>query len=123
MSLLGALEISMLRAAAEDTMPGTLTIYRRTLTGDGAGGQSGTVAPVGTVACRAVPRRGEPSERVQGGRLEARQDWYLYVPAGTDVRAGSDYAVLSGGGTFEILGVHAARAYEPSRRLMATERR
>lgn len=123
MSLLGAVEVSMLRTAAEATMPGTLTIYRRTLTSDGAGGQRGTIAPIGTVPCRAVPRRGEPSEQVRAGRIEARQDWYLYVPAGTDVVATTDHVVLAGGGTFDILGVHAARAYEPSRRIMATERR
>lgn len=116
--------VTRLRAVAERTMPGTLVIYRRVLSSDGAGGQSGTVTAAGTATCRAVPRRGEPREIVTGGgRIETRIDWDIYVPRGTDVLATSDYVVVQGGGTFEVLGVHGGRAYEPSRRLMCIERR
>lgn len=121
-SLMGALELSALRDAAEGLMDGSVVVWRGTLAADGVGGQTRGTLAVGTFPCRAVPRRGEPSESVQGGRVEARQDWYLYVPQGSDVRV-TDRLVLAGGGTFEVIGVHAGRAYEPSRRVIATERR
>lgn len=123
MAGLGAISLTRLRAVAEANMPGTLTIHRRTLTSDGAGGQGGTVAPVGTVTCRAVPQHSRAqSEQVVAGRVEDRLHWFIYVPVGTDVNANSDYVTVSGGGTFEVLGVHGGRAYEPSRRLVCVER-
>lgn len=128
MSLLGALEISSLRAAAQSAMPGSCVIWRRTLTSDGVGGQSGSVAAVGTVACRLVQHDTNPSEQVRAGRVSVLQEWYVYVPAFTDIRPTSDYLVVSGaglGGTFDVIGLHArgTAGYEPSRRVVCTERR
>lgn len=122
MGLLGALELTALRSAAESAMPGTVVIWRTTRTSDGSGGRATSVTAAGTVACRAVPQKSQPETGAFGSREEERQRWYLYLPAGTDVRPQTDSLVLSGGGTFEVLGVHGPRAYEPSRRVLAVER-
>lgn len=122
-TLLGAVELSALRGAAQSAMPGSVVIYRRTLTSDGAGGQSGTVTAVGTVIARAVPRRGEPTVMTAGGRVEARGDWYVYVPTGTDIRRQTDHLVHSSGGTFDVLFTSANRSYPVELRVTCMERR
>lgn len=122
-ALLGAFELSALRGAADSAKPGSVVIYRRTLTSDGAGGQSGTVTAVGTVIARAVTRRGEPTVMLAGGRVEARGDWFVYVPIGTDVRRQTDYLVHSGGGTFDVLFTNVNRSYPVEIRLTCMERR
>jgi hypothetical protein len=122
-ALLGALELSALRAVAASSMVGSAVLWRRVLTSDGAGGQSGTASPVGTVPCRAVPRRGEPSVGQFAGRVEARGDWYLYVPQGTSVDRRTDYVVLASGGTFDVLYVNQNRTSLVETRLTCLERR
>jgi len=125
-ALLGALELSALRRMASSSMVGTAVVYRRAFVSDGAGGQSGTAAltAVGTFDCRAVPRRGEPTVGQFAGRVEARGDWYLYLPhdaAWIDRR--TDYVVLGSGGTFDVLFVNQNRTGLVETRLTCMERR
>lgn len=123
MNLLGALDLDLLRQVASGLMDGTLVAYRRERSRSTTGGQSLGTVTVGTFACRAVPRHIGARGGVAGGREEERQQWYIYVPAGTDIRAETDFVAVTNGGTFDVLGVHGPRAYEPSRRLICVERR
>lgn len=127
MSLLGALDIAALRSVAESTMPGTCVIWRRTIADNGTRITSGTTTAAGTVACRVVYfQQRQPEARPFAGRQEERQAVNVYVPAGTDVRQATDYLIYteeSRAGTFDVIGVHGPRAYEPSRRLICVERK
>jgi hypothetical protein len=121
--LLGSFELTALRNAAEAAMPGTVVIYRRTLSSDGAGGQSGSVSAVGTVSARVISRHSDPVVMTAGGRIEARGDWYIYVPASTDIRGQSDYLVHQSGGTFDVLFTSKNRSYPVEIRAVCMERR
>ncbi len=51
-TLIGAPDLTWMRATQESAMPGTAIILRTTLAADGMGGFSGTPTPVGTVTAR-----------------------------------------------------------------------
>jgi len=123
-ALLGALELSALRALSNSSLVDSVVIYRRALTGDGAGGQTmGTPTAVGTVNARVIPQRNNSFASDTGGRVETPDERSIYVPVGTDVRIQTDYLVHSAGGTFDVLATNADRTDAVELRLTCLERR
>lgn len=105
--------LSRLRAEAGKFLPDTATIYRPSMTADGAGGQQKTLTVVGIAPARlafsatyAGDRR--PELAAAGGRASY---WRIVLPAGTDVRRGDVVEIrgrqfqadfVSAGGSYEI---------------------
>jgi head-tail adaptor len=116
--MLPAGELAAMRAELERSLPDTAQVRRRSLAGDGMGGQAETWATVATVACRVAPTANMPEEFTNGGRLVSTSWWRLTFPAGTDVRAADRVVAL--GRTFEVVA-GGGRSREIGRRVWAAE--
>lgn len=122
MSLLSAEEIAAMQAVADEALPDTCTIERRSLAADGGGGWSESWAQVGgTIPCRIAKDAGTTSqaEREQGDRDTSTVYWKITLPEGTDIKAAD--RILSAGRIFEIDSVDAPISWEISRRVSALE--
>lgn len=115
------LDLLELQRAANALMPSTAVIWRKTYTGDGVGGGTGSFAPAGTVSCLAMPTPGPARAENFAGRDSEVESWTLSLPAYTDVRS-TDYIVVINSGTFEVQGFNASRSYEASRVVACTKR-
>lgn len=110
MSFFDANDLADLQAVAESAMGGTLVIRRQTNTPNGMGGFSTTYPAVGTVPCH-IWRTKEASEIVAGARVVSKGEWFVAVPAGTDIRETTDWGVCDGV-TYQIVHVPAGVTWQ-----------
>lgn len=100
-------EIEAIRTTLEMQMFQTATIQRKTLTPDGMGGNTESLTTVGTSVCRlstADKRLGlSLIGQLVGDRIENRDQYTIYFPHVTDVRA--DDLVSVDGRTFRVTSV------------------
>src|SRR5687767_5986156 len=104
-----------MRVVAEDAMPGTAIIQNEAQVSDGGGGYTTTFTSSGTVACRIAPVGRQTGEGELGDRMSPDAQWVVTLPAETTIDL--DNRILTGGGTFSVLAIHAPRGYEITRRV------
>lgn len=92
-----------MRDVEQSAMTGTAIIKRSTNTPDGTGSFFEALAAIGTVACDVWPAGQKFPERVTGGQVVSRGEWYITVPFGTDVKATDIIDV--GSKSFEVVFV------------------
>ena len=98
--MLGATQISGMRATAALALPDTATISRVARASDSAGGWTETWSTVASgVACRLMSTQ-KLGEGPAGGTQQAAAEWVLTLPLGTDLRAADRIVVASR--TFEV---------------------
>lgn len=99
--MLSATEIAAMQDTAEDAMPDTATVSRKTLTSDGQGGFTAAWATASTVDCRIeAAGRLTPQERLVAERVAPRKVYRVTVPHDADVIP-ADRLVI-GGATYEV---------------------
>lgn len=116
--MLSTADLTALRAAQEAAMPETVTIYRLTLSDNGAGGFSESWGTASTVSGRIGPYNRQASEGVVAERLAGRAGYTVTLPALTDVREADRLVV--GTRTFEVVWV-IRRTYETARVVICAE--
>lgn len=112
-------ELDAIRTEMNKLLPGTCAIHRPTLTSDGKGGFTtawGTVTA--SVACLISSSRNRQENGTLGGRDANAVDYYVMLPAATDVTAQD--RLVSGTRTFEVSQVQAI-SFEGLRRCLAKE--
>jgi head-tail adaptor len=98
--MLGATQISGMRATAALALPDTATISRVARASDSAGGWTETWSTVASgVACRLMSTQNLGEGRAVGTQ-QATSEWMLTLPLGTDIRAADRVVVASR--TFEV---------------------
>lgn len=117
--MLSTADLAALRAEFNQSLPDTAQVQRVTRQSDGAGGSTETWTTIATVACRVSPMGNLPVERAIADRLTGVQFWAVTLPAATDITAAD--RIVSGGRTFEVVGVLAPRTWELARRVVCTE--
>jgi head-tail adaptor len=85
---------------AEDAMPDSAAISRKTLTSDGQGGFTATWATASTVDCRIESAGRTPQERLVAERVAPRKVYRVTVPHDADVIP-ADRLVI-GSATYEV---------------------
>jgi head-tail adaptor len=111
-------DLTCMRSAIQQTLPGTAVISRSTQSSDGMGGVIDTWANVGTVACRVSPN-GAGLEDIVGGEFLAATGWIITVPQGTSVTERD--RIVHSGQTYEIIRTSAPRSYDTCTRLYCNE--
>lgn len=101
-----------MREAADAALPDTATVSRKTITSDGAGGQTEAWADASSYSCRAKPASRQATERVIALRPSAVSAWTIYLPAGADVKPVDRLRV--GSTTYEVVAV-STRSWEIGR--------
>ena len=112
-------ELAAMREVQLLTLIDTATIYRRTYSSDGAGGQAETVS-TSTAACRVAPSNNMPDQQAFGGVTNEAQLWRITFAYNTDVQKNDRIGV--GTRTFEVVGVLAPESRETARIVIAVER-
>lgn len=99
-------ELAAMREQAEEALPDSCVIQRKTRTSDGGGGGSVSWAASGTVDARVGQTAG--TEQLLDAQLVGQVDAILTVPHDADLRQ-ADRAVVDGT-TYEVLSIleHAA---------------
>lgn len=111
MPALSTAQLAQIRRLAEEHMPDTATILRRTLTDDGNGGQVESYASAGTTACR-VRLDNSRSNRDEGGRITNPDYWIVNIPTSTTLDDTDRLTINSD--TFEIVGPIPKGSYQAS---------
>jgi hypothetical protein len=109
---------SRLQSQARRTMPSAIEIQRLTVVPDGEVGHTSSWATVETTVGRIGAGPRQPVEQVSAGQLTVISTWTIAVPAGTDLRV-SD-RLVSGGVTYEVLGISTNVSFEIERRATCT---
>jgi head-tail adaptor len=105
---------------AEDAMPDSAAVSRKTLTSDGQGGFTATWATASTVDCRVeAATRITPAERLVAERVAPRKLYRVTVPYDADVIA-ADRIVVSGT-TYEVLGPFDGGAWMLTKKVSVVE--
>lgn len=112
MSLTSA-ELTMMRDAVNELLPGTASILTLTRTSDGQGGWSDAWAASGTASCRLDNR--SKTEALQGGGIQHYTEWVLTVPYDTTVTVSNRVQV--DGTQYNILGIDSGKSWPVSLRL------
>lgn len=121
MSLLTSAEIADMRATETLALPDTCTISRKTLAGDGRGGNTATWANAATnVACR-LGRSGSKSgiETIDADKLQQQTPWVVTFAHNQDVR-NTDRIVISSR-TFEAISIEPHEAWTMALRVQCVE--
>jgi hypothetical protein len=81
------IDITALQTIAQSFMTTPCAIARKTLVSDGMGGNTYTWAIVSAAGllCRVSEQKQQGQEVVAESRIEARRQWLVRLPAGTDV--------------------------------------
>lgn len=116
--MLTASEITAMRATANQALPDTCTIQRRTTTSDGGGGSSVTWANLTVLACRLAPLGGGEAATV-GGRITDESTHVVTLPAGSDVIEAD--RLLIADQVYDVTLVKSRAAWELSRRVWCKE--
>ena len=104
-------ELKWMRALQERAQPGTVVIYRRTLTRDAMGGFSEAWAAAGTAIGRIYPQNSRAfGEPVMGERVTSESRWFATFPVGTDVTAEDRLSYESR--TWEVIRVNNDEMYQ-----------
>jgi hypothetical protein len=117
--MLSAADIQTMRATLDASLPDTCAIRRIASVPDSAGGQADTPSTIATVACRVSPASASAigaNEQVDAARLEASSPWIITLSHDTDVTEQDQ--IVSGGTTYEVGTVFAARSWELCRRVL-----
>lgn len=109
-ALLTANDLTWMRAQQERILPGTVVVYRASLTENGMGGYRETWQAIGTATGRIYPinQRGA-AEFVAGAQVISESKWAATLPVGTDVVAADRLKV--GGRTWEVVKVNNDEDY------------
>ena len=114
--MLTATELTDMQAVAEEALPDTATIQRKTRTADSIGGATVVWATLATVACRIASAGGSPQERLAAERLSPRSVYRITLPAATDIKAADRIVIDSS--TYEVLGALVG-SWETAKRVVA----
>jgi len=111
---LSTLELSQLRADANDYLPDVCTLQTPTRAADAYGGWTESWPPTHTgVACRlAIMPLGRP-EDIDAGQIASATRWLLAVPYNQAIDA--TMRVVHDGVTYEVEGVEDMQSNRPSR--------
>ncbi len=114
-------DLTGMRSAVEDSLPGTAVIQTRTFVTDSGGGGTTTWANSGTVACRLSPRRPSSfgTERDVGLRITEVATFLLTVPQSTTVDTNA--RVVTQGNTYEVLAMQEPRDWDLCQRIELSE--
>jgi len=108
------LELSQLRADANDYLPDTCTLQTLTRTADAYGGWSESWANTHTgVACRLAVMPLNRPEAIDAGQIASTTRWLLAVPYNQAIDA--TMRVVHDGVTYEVEGVEDKQSHRPSR--------
>lgn len=116
MTILGAADLEMMRAAQELLLPTPCTISRRTLTAVGDGTYTESTATVATV-CRDVATGGQELEIA--ARLGAKSTRTVTLPHDTDVRP--EDKIVIGTRTLNVLALLGITGWVTALRVLAVE--
>jgi head-tail adaptor len=118
--LLSTGEIAAMRRTLEGSLPDLAVVQTPFFGDDGGGGGTTAWSIAGTVACRVAPiTRQAGTEGEIADRLAPDANWILTLPATTSID--TDDRIMVGARIFNVLGIHAPRSYEVSRRVEANE--
>lgn len=114
-TFLSAAQLARMREQVEMMLPGTAVIQARSLSSDGAGGQTESWTARGTVACRVdpVPRAMQLDD---AGQAEALRVEYQ-ITLGWDVTIEPTDRIVTGGETYEIRQFQAEHSWNVSKRV------
>lgn len=115
--MLTAAELAVMRTVEQSAMSSTAVIKRVTNTPDGTGSFTESFAAVGTVVCDVWPASLSVGERVSGGQIVSRGEWYITIPYGTDVKAFDIIDV--GSKSFEVTFVPNGSSWQTAMRVEA----
>ena len=111
---LSTLELSQLRADANDYLPDTCDIQTMTRTADSYGGWTETWADTyEDVACRLAVMPLNRPESIDAGQIASTTRWLLAVPYNQAIDA--TMRVVHDGVTYEVEGVEDKQSHRPSR--------
>lgn len=101
--MVSAKDLAFIRQTVNNDLPGTAVIYTRSITSDGAGGQTFTYTASGTVDARYGPEK--PSQGDTVTEMREIQRIPIWIPVGGTVQT-QDYLKNPGTGTdYEIIGI------------------
>jgi len=104
--MLSSEELAAMRQTQNSALPDVADILRPAVAVDAVGEPVETLTTVATgVACRISPNR-QGKQAIVGERIVDVAPYVVTFPYGTDVRAGD--RIVSGGATYEVLGVRVA---------------
>lgn len=106
-------ELAAMRAQAEEALPDSAVILRKTRVSDGGGGGSLSWAAAGTYDARFGPTTG--SETTVAGQLVGQLDGMVTLPTTADVTA-TDRVQIAGK-TYEVMAVVLHEAWALARRV------
>lgn len=109
--MIGADEMTALRAVAESAMPDTCKVERQTKTSDGMGGYTESWSTTATVKCRIAENKHQNREHEIGGKVQSSGSHIVRVPYATSVNE-SDRLVVTTGGRTRTMNIN--RVYESS---------
>lgn len=118
MPTLPAGEMALLRAAQDDTLPGTAVISRQTLVDDGAGGFTETTAEAYNGPARLSPVREGGAEAQIANQYVNTTGWVVTLPYDTVVLR--DDTIQMDGHTLNVVAV-LSRSLTTALRVVATE--
>lgn len=116
MTILGAADLEMMRAAQELLLPTPCTISRRTLTAVGDGTYTESTATVATV-CRDVATGGQELEIA--AKLGAKSTRTVTLPHDADLRA--EDQIIIGIRTLKVLAILSITGWVTAQRILCSE--
>ena len=105
--------LAAMREAIAELLPDTCSILSVTKTADGKGGWSESWGTSASVACRLDIKSG--MEQVVGGGVQPYRHCMLSIPYDTTIT--TDYRVLHGGVTYNVLTVSTGQSWQAVKRV------
>src|SRR5262245_7062996 len=112
-------ELAIIQGDAQQAMPDTATILRRTLTSDSQGGQTQSYSSVGTSVCRLAffgGNRPVIPDTEQAGKIDPKERYIATLPYNASILETDRLTINSV--TYEIVSALPTRSYETARRLL-----
>jgi hypothetical protein len=118
--LLSGCAFDGLQELAEQMMPETAQVYRRTLTPDSTGAKAESYIFNGTTVCAIEFPDGKPNviDAVVGGRITAKQRLLLAVPLDADV-VQTDRLTINNV-SYDVISLVVAESYAVEKRILVT---
>lgn len=110
-------EIAAMQATQADALPQTVTVQRRSLSNDGAGGTTETWTGGSALACRIASPDARTLELA--ARLGEVVDAVITFPASANVQAGDKVITSGSTATYRINGVTGGHSWETARQTRA----
>lgn len=106
--MLSVSDIARIRQAQADALPDSALVYRRSMMGDGQGGQAEHWSEPISVSCRLRPMATEDVARY-ADKMTAAGGWVITLPHDTDVAAFDRITV--GGVDYRVVGTQVGESW------------